>query len=183
MLVRTRRSHGEDHAKDDRVTTAAVHTKASIRALLDTIPDPEVPAISIVELGIIRDISITDDEVTISITPTYSGCPAMHTIQQEIRQVCREHGIVRLTILTILAPAWSTDWMDDSAREKLRAYGIAPPLTVAASPLLQIDLPAVPCPHCRSQRTTLKSEFGSTACKAYYYCDVCLQPFEYFKSF
>lgn len=165
------------------MNSGAVHTEAAIRALLDTIPDPEVPAISIVELGIIRDIRITDDEITVTITPTYSGCPAMHSIRQEIQRVCREHGIAPLTIRTILAPAWSTEWMDDKAREKLRAYGIAPPVPVPTSPLIQIELPSVPCPHCRSHHTTVKSEFGSTACKAYYQCTACGQPFEYFKSF
>jgi ring-1,2-phenylacetyl-CoA epoxidase subunit PaaD len=158
-------------------------TEETLRAILGTIPDPEVPAISIVELGLIRGFHITDDEVTVTVTPTYSGCPAMDTIRQEIRRVLNDHGIDRVSILTVLTPAWTTDWIGEEAKQRLHQYGIAPPHPVASSPLLQIELPPVACPHCRSLQTTLKSEFGSTACKAYYHCDDCRQPFEYFKSF
>ncbi|NUN70887.1 MAG: phenylacetate-CoA oxygenase subunit PaaJ [Bacteroidetes bacterium] len=158
-------------------------TPDSVRAVLETIPDPEVPAISIVELGIIRAIRITVDGVCVTVTPTYSGCPAMHTIRQEIERACREQGIGAVTVETVLAPPWTTDWISDAAKEKLRAYGIAPPHTVSGSPLLQIELPSVACPYCSSHRTSERSHFGSTACKAMCFCDACRQPFEHFKSF
>lgn len=158
-------------------------TEEVVMAVLGTIPDPEVPAISIVELGLIRAIRITDDEIAVTVTPTYSGCPAMDTIRKEIRRVLHEHGAESVSIDTVLSPAWTTDWIGEEAKKKLQDYGIAPPHPVHASPLLQIELPPVPCPHCRSQHTQLKSEFGSTACKAYYLCNDCRQPFEYFKPF
>jgi ring-1,2-phenylacetyl-CoA epoxidase subunit PaaD len=159
------------------------HTVQSIRELLSAINDPEVPAISIVELGIVRDVMITHESITVMITPTYSGCPAMKMIEDDIRNLLGKHGISNLNIQTVYSPAWTTDWIDENAKIKLRQYGIAPPHLVQQSPLLQIKIPVIDCPHCSSGDTELKSEFGSTACKSYYFCNSCRQAFEYFKAF
>ncbi len=147
--------------------TAVQHTTESIRGLLSTINDPEVPAINILELGIVREIQITGDEITVVITPTYSGCPAMKMIENEIRRVLDENGFLVIPIKTIYSPACTTDWIDVSAKEKMKNYGIAPPHMTVQSPLLQIELPIIQCPHCNSANTQVKSEFGSTACKSF----------------
>lgn len=162
---------------------SGTQTVESIRELISTINDPEVPAINIIELGIVRAIQIVDDHVTVTITPTYSGCPAMKMIEDDIRHVLGAHGISQISITTVFSPAWTTDWMDERAKKKLQQYGIAPPHSVNLSPVIQIELPKVQCPHCQSRNTHQKSEFGSTACKAYYFCDSCRQAFEYFKAF
>lgn len=159
----------------------------SVWKLLESVPDPEVPAISIVDLGIIRDVSIIAGIVTITITPTYSGCPAMHMIEESIRTALYSEGFEQVQIKTVLSPAWTTDWMSPAAKERLREFGIAPPQQTSAELLLQIGSgklstrPAISCPYCRSTNTKLQSEFGPTACKALYTCNGCLQPFEYFK--
>jgi ring-1,2-phenylacetyl-CoA epoxidase subunit PaaD len=162
---------------------AGTHTVQSVTALLSTVSDPEIPVISITELGIVRHVSLEGERVTVTITPTYSGCPAMKMIEDEIRRVLSEAGLSQVVIETVYAPAWTTDWMDEHAKAKLKEYGIAPPLLTAQSPLLQITLPEVHCPRCGSEKTQMKSAFGSTACKAYYFCDACRQAFEHFKSF
>jgi ring-1,2-phenylacetyl-CoA epoxidase subunit PaaD len=155
---------------------AAHPSVAEIWKWLGDIPDPEVPVLSIVDLGIVRDVRWADDrnELAISITPTYSGCPAMEAIANDIRSRVKEHGIERLNLRTQLSPAWTTDWLSDHAKEQLRAYGIAPPS------LISISTP-VTCPHCGSERTQLVSRFGSTPCKALYKCLSCLEPFDAFK--
>ena len=152
-------------------------------ALLAEITDPEVPVLSIVDLGIVRTVRFTNDTPEIVITPTYSGCPAMDMIRTNIRMHLLEHGFSNARIETVLAPAWTTDWMSEAGKEKLRAYGIAPPM-----PAQQVCRPewfskeeAIQCPHCNSFHTTLISEFGSTACKALYRCIDCKEPFDYFK--
>ncbi|MFA6455348.1 MAG: 1,2-phenylacetyl-CoA epoxidase subunit PaaD [Bacteroidota bacterium] len=155
----------------------------SIKVLLSTISDPEVPAISIVELGIVRDVRLHSDFIEIIITPTYSGCPAMKMIEDEIRRVLMDAGLSSVSVTTVFSPAWTTEWISDDAKLKLKRYGIAPPVHSVSSPLLQIGMPKILCPHCNSADTTKQSEFGSTACKAYYYCQSCRQAFEYFKSF
>lgn len=159
------------------------HNVETIRSLLATIADPEIPVINIVELGIIRDVRYADQKAYVSITPTYSGCPAMKMIEDEITLLLSRHGYTSVSINTIYAPAWSTDWITEDAKLKLKQYGIAPPRMVESSPLLQIEMPRIACPHCQSHNTMQKSEFGSTACKAYYYCHSCHQAFEYFKPF
>jgi ring-1,2-phenylacetyl-CoA epoxidase subunit PaaD len=143
---------------------------------LGEIPDPEVPALSIVDLGIVRNVQWADDqdELVVSITPTYSGCPAMEVIAKDIRSSLNEHGIERLHLRTQLSPPWTTDWLSDNAKERLRAYGIAPP------PLISITTP-ISCPHCGSDQIQLVSRFGSTPCKAIYKCLSCLEPFDAFK--
>ncbi len=158
------------------------HTEESLRALIATVNDPEVPAVNVIELGIVRSVTNSDGRVTVTLTPTYSGCPAMHMIEEEIRTVLLENGLQSVEFLTVYTPAWTTDWIAEEAKMKLKRYGIAPPHGVSSSPVLQIELPRVQCPHCDSENTTVKSEFGSTACKSFYYCYNCRQPFEYFKS-
>lgn len=150
---------------------------AEVWSWLGEIPDPEVPALSIVDLGIVRDVRWADDTdgLVITITPTYSGCPAMDMIATDIRSSMKLHGIEQLQLQTQLSPAWTTDWMSDPAKERLRAYGIAPP------PLISIATPAVRCPRCGSGQTETVSRFGSTPCKALYKCLSCLEPFDAFK--
>lgn len=154
--------------------------------VLRGIPDPEVPALDIVELGIVRGVELRPDGlVTVEVTPTYSGCPAMGMIEQEIVAALRANGYDRVELRTVYSPAWTTDWLSDAAKAKLKAYGIAPPghtrVEPALVPLLSVVRRA-PCPHCGSANTERKSEFGSTACKAIHYCFDCHQPFEEFKA-
>jgi ring-1,2-phenylacetyl-CoA epoxidase subunit PaaD len=157
--------------------------------LLDAVPDPEIPVVSIRELGILRDVREQDGEFEVVITPTYSGCPAMEQIEADVRALLASHSI-RARVTTQLAPAWSTDWMTQEARDKLRAYGIAPPAHAAASGDAVVQFArrgkpaaAVPCPRCGSRDTTETSHFGSTACKALYKCLACLEPFDHFKPY
>ena len=161
---------------------------AQIEALLDAIPDPEIPVISIRELGILRDIRFTAGALEIVITPTYSGCPAMGQIEDDIHAALAPHGL-KARVRRQLAPAWTTDWMTPQARDKLRQYGIAPPHSTPAqeqvlrfSPKAAVSAP-VACPHCGSENTTETSHFGSTACKALYKCLSCREPFDYFKPY
>lgn len=158
---------------------------ASARAALDSVKDPEVPVLSIVELGIVRDVQVSDRTVQVTLTPTYSGCPAMHAIEQEIRAALTTAGFASIAIATIFSPPWTTDWISDAAKEKLRLYGIAPPLPREHEPLIPMPRTraALACPFCGSRQTETRSEFGSTACKALMFCNGCAQPFEYFKSF
>jgi ring-1,2-phenylacetyl-CoA epoxidase subunit PaaD len=165
-------------------------TTARVRELLERVPDPEIPVISVVELGIVRDVAFdADGTCVVTITPTYSGCPAMITIAESIAAVLAEHGVTRHRLATRLAPAWTTDWMTDAARRKLKDYGIAPPgQRVAGFQAVDIGSlrrpdgePAVECPRCGSANTRLVSRFGSTSCKALYVCQACREPFDYFK--
>ena len=157
--------------------------------LLEQVPDPEIPVVSIRELGILREISERDGAIEIVITPTYSGCPAMGQIEDDVRSAMAAGGL-QATVVTRLAPAWTTDWMTDAAKEKLRAWGIAPPHTapqqeqiVRFSGRTHRAEPDVACPNCGSANTTETSHFGSTACKALYKCLDCREPFDYFKPY
>ncbi len=145
---------------------------------LGEIPDPEIPVVSIAELGIVRDVEV-DDGVTVALAPTYSGCPATEVIEQSVITSLKAHGI-DAAIKRVLSPAWTTDWISDSGRAKLKAYGIAPPAGSSKRELLA-GTRVVHCPRCDSAETECVSEFGSTACKAAYRCTACLEPFEYFK--
>jgi len=151
--------------------------------VLGTIPDPEIPVISIVELGIVRGITVHGSSIEVAITPTYSGCPALHAIEEDIVARLGEAGYTDVSIKQQLAPAWTTDWMAAAARERLREYGIVPPQSVksAESHRLNIFSRSVACPRCNSMDTERLSEFGSTACKAMYRCLACREPFDYFK--
>ncbi|HXE49324.1 MAG TPA: 1,2-phenylacetyl-CoA epoxidase subunit PaaD [Ramlibacter sp.] len=156
--------------------------------VLETIPDPEIPVVSIRELGILREINERDGELEVVITPTYSGCPAMGQIEEDVHAALAASDL-RATVVTRLAPAWTTDWITDEGKQKLRAFGIAPPHAAAAANVVRFARPAaslatpVPCPHCGSVNTTETSHFSSTACKALYKCLDCLEPFDYFKPY
>lgn len=152
--------------------------------LLDEVPDPEVPVVSVVELGIIRELHCRPDGITVVVTPTYSGCPATEVIGLSIRETLQAAGAGKVDMETRLDPAWTSDWIGDAAREKLRAYGIVPPdgrAAVGAAQPIRFMRKTLTCPRCGSTNTERLSEFGSTACKATYRCKSCLEPFEYFK--
>ena len=151
------------------------------------VPDPEIPVISIVELGIVRGVAWDGDRLVVKVTPTYSGCPATEMINTLIREALGAIGVAEIAVRNQLSPAWSTDWIAPEARTRLKGYGIAPPHVMAGrvdvagiSPLRRAHV-VVPCPRCASANTQLLSQFGSTACKAQYRCADCLEPFDYFK--
>ena len=139
---------------------------------LETVPDPEIPVISIVDLGVVRDVDISQGTVKVTITPTYSGCPAMSVIAMDIETELAKHGINSLELKTQISPAWTTDWLSEKGRLRLEKYGIAPP-QIAGGPSR--------CPRCRSWKVEKISQFGSTPCKAQWRCQECLEPFDYFK--
>ena len=145
--------------------------------------DPEVPVLSVLDLGIVRDIEIENEKVAVTITPTYTGCPAMDVISMQIRMELLAAGVKDVEIKQVLSPAWTTDWMSDRGKQRLKEYGIAPPLPrqQVCSPARFAAEEAIQCPHCSSYHTHRVSEFGSTACKALYQCDDCMEPFDYFK--
>jgi len=171
--------------------------------LLAGVSDPEIPVISVVDLGIVRDVQVTGpSSCAITITPTYSGCPAMQVIADDIQQALHDSGIQQVDIITRLSPAWTTDWMSDAGKARLKGYGIAPPAqkVIDISGLRRVGAPAAPvdplragvargavpapqvvCPHCGSSHTEVTSQFGSTPCKALYKCLDCKEPFDYFK--
>lgn len=157
------------------------HTIEKISRILDTVKDPEIPVLTVNDLGIIRKIEITEEEYIITITPTYSSCPAMNIIELQIRMVLKEHGIFPIKINTILSPAWTTDWISEEGKKKLKAYGIAPPENGIGKRGLFSGETSVKCPNCNSTDTVLSSQFASTACKALFRCNNCGEPFEYFK--
>lgn len=155
-------------------------TRSEVMGWLSQVPDPEIPVLTITDLGIVRDVTI-DEDVVVSMTPTYTGCPATEVIEQSVVSALNERGIDNVKIDRILSPAWTTDWITDDGRNKLREYGIAPPEKAAGKRALLNGERSVACPQCGSVQTTCISEFGSTACKAAYRCNSCLEPFEYFK--
>lgn len=151
--------------------------------VLHAVPDPEIPVISVTELGIVREVLARDGGLLVVVTPTYSGCPATEVISQSIHDALVAAGAGEVSVETRLAPAWTTDWITEPAKEKLRAYGIAPPggdAPVGPQPIRFVPR-KLACPRCGSTDTTRLSQFGSTACKALYRCQSCLEPFEYFK--
>lgn len=161
-------------------------TRDEVFGILDEVKDPEVPVLSVVELGIVRDVRLEDAGVTVTITPTYSGCPAMRVIEEDIRAALEARGVSPVRLETVYAPAWTTDWLSEAAKSKLEAYGIAPPghapheslVTLTRAPALT-EHPR--CPYCHSHNTAERSAFGSTACKSVWFCRTCNQPFELFK--
>ncbi|MEE8495165.1 MAG: 1,2-phenylacetyl-CoA epoxidase subunit PaaD [Xanthomonadales bacterium] len=153
-----------------------------LEVLLEQVTDPEIPVLSIRDLGILRDISLDVGQVTVTITTTYSGCPAMSTIKEDIRQTLSAAGYPDVQVKQSLSPAWTTDWMTPQGREKLREYGIAPPQKSGQGHCAILSPgTAVVCPQCGNENTECISEFGSTACKALYRCLECAEPFDYFK--
>jgi ring-1,2-phenylacetyl-CoA epoxidase subunit PaaD len=161
-------------------------SKDKIWSWLEDVTDPEIPVLNVVEMGIVRDVELANNHVIVRITPTYSGCPAMNTIEMEIKKKLTEKGIDSFKVLTDYKETWTTDWMTDDAKRKLKEYGIAPPDKSDENSEnyligLKNSQKVVPCPYCDSTETELQSEFGSTACKAQYYCNNCEQPFELFK--
>ncbi len=169
------------------VETENINTQA-IWKILEDVYDPEVPVLSVIDLGIIRDVSIDnppsgDGGILVTITPTYTGCPAMDVISMNIRFALIQNGYKKVNIKTILSPAWTTEWMSETGKEKLKSYGIAPPKAMQSvcTPGIFQQEEAVQCPLCNSYHTKLISRFGSTACKALYQCEDCKEPFDYFK--
>ncbi|NQX77566.1 1,2-phenylacetyl-CoA epoxidase subunit PaaD [Gilvibacter sp.] len=155
--------------------------EADLLPILETVPDPEIPVLTVLDLGVIREAVRTADGVHIKLTPTYTGCPAMDVIGDDLKSAFAEKGITA-TIELILAPAWSTDWISEAGREKMREYGIAPPLSESADKAALLgDQRLVPCTICKSTNTKMISQFGSTACKALFQCMDCQEPFDYFK--
>lgn len=165
---------------NENITVSVSH----IRKLLEDVMDPEVPALTIEDLGILRAVNEVEGGFEIVITPTFTGCPAMKVIEENIAEVLNEDGITGFKITTVLSPAWTTDWMTEAGKKKLKDYGIAPPAFSTEQHLkamLSGKKETVECPFCNSSTTHIISVFGSTACKALHYCDNCHQPFEEFK--
>ncbi|MBX7181902.1 MAG: phenylacetate-CoA oxygenase subunit PaaJ [Bacteroidia bacterium] len=154
----------------------------TIYSILETVPDPEVPVLSILDLGIVRDVRFENDEVEIDITPTYTGCPAMKAIEDAIVETLAENNFHQVKVKLVYSPAWTTDWMSEEGKRKLQEYGIAPPeKTTPDKSYLMGETKSIACPLCRSVNTEMISQFGSTACKALYRCLDCREPFDYFK--
>jgi ring-1,2-phenylacetyl-CoA epoxidase subunit PaaD len=149
----------------------------SLYELLSAVCDPEIPVLSLQDLGVLRDISVDNDGIKVSITPTYAGCPAMEVMRADIESTLSQAGYENVVVEQRLSPAWTTDWMSNDGRRKLRAYGIAPPASTSCGK----NAGNIECPQCGSREVKLISEFGSTACKALYQCQDCREPFDYFK--
>jgi len=159
-----------------------VPTVDEVAAAVGAVPDPEIPVLTIADLGILRDVEVTDGRLIVTITPTYSGCPAMDVITDDVRAVLAAHGHPDAVVRTVLAPAWTTDWMTSSGKAKLAEYGIAPPSgRAAAGGPVPLTL-SVRCPPCGSLDTRESSRFGSTACKSLWVCGACREPFDHFKA-
>ena len=162
--------------------TAATVTERDLWRRLDEVKDPELPVVSVVEMGIIRGVELNQDGVKVVMTPTFSGCPALEVMRSEITAKLREAGIENATVETVLSPPWSSDWITDEARAKLKAFGIAPPVPQEQSVGNVMFYEPADCPYCGSSDTSIKNTFGPTLCKAIHYCNACQQPFEAFKS-
>jgi len=158
-------------------------TTDKIWNLLEEIPDPEIPVLTIHDLGIVRKIDEINNEIIVTITPTYSGCPAMNQFEADIVTTLNKYGYDKVSIVTTYDPPWTTDWLSEEAKKKLQDYGIAPPeqKTTDKNALLVDDRKSVTCPQCKSTNSKMISQFGSTACKSLYQCNDCMEPFDYFK--
>jgi ring-1,2-phenylacetyl-CoA epoxidase subunit PaaD len=156
-------------------------TTDDIWNFLEEVSDPEIPVLTIIDLGVVRSVQFDGTTCNVVITPTYSGCPAMQMIEDQIKEKLTEKGIPYTKVELTLSPAWTTDWISEDGRNKLREYGIAPPENEVDKSVLFAEPPTVPCPLCGSSDTRMVSQFGSTACKAQYQCNQCLEPFDYFK--
>ena len=175
--------------KNIAVNTNPEEIKKLIWQILETVSDPEVPVLSVIDLGVVRNVEVIPTppsvgwEVSVFVTPTYTGCPAMDVMKMNIRMALLQEGFTDIKIIQVLSPAWTTDWMTEQGKEKLKAYGIAPPnyKQAVCTPDSFQEAEAVQCPLCNSYHTKLVSQFGSTACKALYQCNDCKEPFDYFK--
>jgi ring-1,2-phenylacetyl-CoA epoxidase subunit PaaD len=156
-------------------------TKEQIWEWLEEVCDPEIPVLSVIDLGVVRDVQFENKSWMITITPTYSGCPAMKVMEDDIKSKLEENGIDNAKVRTVLSPAWTTDWLSERGKTKLQEYGIAPPENEVDKSVLFAEPTIVPCPKCNSKNTRMVSQFASTACKAHYQCNECLEPFDYFK--
>jgi ring-1,2-phenylacetyl-CoA epoxidase subunit PaaD len=160
----------------------AHHSAEAAWQVLETVEDPEIPVISIVDLGIVRAVRQEADGLVVDITPTYSGCPATKVIEESVIDALKSAGFVDFSVNTVLSPPWSTSMLSESGKEKLKAYGIAPPADESRDKLaLMGDERIITCPNCKSNNTKMVSQFGSTPCKAHFKCIDCLEPFDYFK--
>ncbi len=157
-------------------------TREEVLDWLQDVKDPEIPVLSVVELGVVRSVDVTVDGIVVEITPTYSGCPALEVMETEIAETIRARGIEPVQVRVVFREPWTTDWMSEAARDKLRAYGIAPPAAGVQQLVSLSRRLVVACPVCGSTNTTQKSEFGSTSCKALFVCSDCREPFDYFKA-
>lgn len=155
-------------------------TEAEIWATLETVKDPEIPVISLVELGIVRQVAEADGKVSVTITPTFSGCPALDVMAQDVKRSLLANGAKAVEVKTVLAPAWSTDWISAEGKRKLKAFGLAPPRTHGGD-LITTFFDIIACPRCNSNNTTLKNSFGTTLCRAIWTCNSCQETFEQFK--
>lgn len=156
-------------------------TVQEVRGWVGEVCDPEIPVITIEDLGILRDVALDGSTVTVTITPTYSGCPAMQEIRADIVSVLASHGVTDVDVQMVLSPAWTTDWMTDAGRRKLEAYGIAPPRRTRGSVDLVLSTRPLTCPQCGSGDTEELSRFASTSCKSMWRCRTCREPFDHFK--
>ena len=165
------------------MTIDLMSTTDKIWNLLEEIPDPEIPVLTIHDLGIVRKIDEINNEIIVTITPTYSGCPAMNQFEADILTTLNKQGYDKVSIVTTYDPPWTTDWLSEEAKKKLQDYGIAPPeqKTTDKNALLVDDRKSVTCPQCKSTSSKMISQFGSTACKSLYQCNDCMEPFDYFK--
>jgi ring-1,2-phenylacetyl-CoA epoxidase subunit PaaD len=165
-------------------TTHRPHDVAALRAVVAAVPDPEVPVLTIDDLGILRDVRLRDDgHVDVTRTPTYSGCPAMAAIRADVTAALAEQGCTDVDVALVLSPAWTTDWMSDEGRRKLLEYGVAPPGPAASTTGGPVALTlSLRCPQCGSPDTRELSRFGSTACKSLWVCNACREPFDHFKA-
>ena len=155
---------------------------ADIWKVIETVTDPEIPVLTVVDMGIIREVvKLSDNGVKITITPTYSGCPAMNMIEAQIKAAVSEAGYAPVEVETTLSPPWTTDWISEEGKRKLKEYGITPPQGSADKRTLSGDFEGIPCPFCDSTNTEMVSQFGSTPCKSLFKCKDCLEPFDYFK--
>ncbi len=171
------------------MTTATTPSVEAVTDVLASVTDPEIPVITIADLGILRGVDVDGGRITVTITPTYSGCPAMAAIETDVRAALAHRGWSDVTVRAVLSPAWTTDWMTEDGRRKLREFGIAPPSPRTAGPVLvrlgprpRTVQPDVSCPHCGSAQTEELTRFASTSCKALWRCRSCREPFDYFKA-
>lgn len=156
-------------------------SESALWQALEAVKDPEIPVVSVVEMGIVRQVTVDGASVTVKITPTFSGCPALDVMREEIAAAIRRLGATDVTVETVLSPPWTTDWLSDETRARLKAFGLSPPRRHGGNVMITFYAPA-PCPYCASEDTVLKNSFGSTLCRAIYYCQSCEQPFEQFKA-